>query len=69
VRTVNEHLSNIYHEQELDENATIRNFRIVQKEAAREVERKTKHYNLDAILENKYFQEKIIYFHKNKNCF
>ena len=50
VRTVNEHLVNIYLERELDENATIRNFRIVQKEAAREVARDTKHYNLDAIL-------------------
>jgi hypothetical protein len=49
VRTVNEHLANIYVEQELDE-ATIRKFRIVQKEATREVERDIKHYNLDAIL-------------------
>ena len=50
VRTVNEHLVNIYLEKELDENSTIRNFRIVQKEASREVARDTKHYNLDAIL-------------------
>ena len=50
VRTVNEHLVNIYRERELDENATIRNFRIVQKEALREVTRDVKHYNLDAIL-------------------
>lgn len=50
VRTVNEHLANIYDEQELDENSTIRNFRIVQKEAAREVARDVKHYNLDTIL-------------------
>jgi len=50
VRTVNEHLNNIYLEQELDKNATIRNFRIVQKEVSREVERDIKHYNLDAIL-------------------
>ncbi len=50
VRTVNEHLVNIYAEQELDENSTIRNFRIVQKEAAREVARDVKHYNLDSIL-------------------
>ncbi len=34
VRTANEHLANIYAERELDENSTIRNFRIVQKEAA-----------------------------------
>ncbi len=50
VRTVNEHLANIYLEQELEENSTIRNFRIVQKEASREVARDVKHYNLDAIL-------------------
>jgi hypothetical protein len=50
VRTINEHLMNIYLEHELDENSTIRNFRIVQKEASREVTRDVKHYNLDAIL-------------------
>ncbi len=50
VRTVNEHLNNVYSEQELDENATIRNFRIVQEEASRKVERSIRHYNLDAIL-------------------
>lgn len=50
VRTVNEHLLNIYLEQELDENSTIRNFRIVQNEAKRKVTRDIKHYNLDAIL-------------------
>jgi len=50
VRTVNEHLLNIYLEQELDKNLTIRNFRIVQKEASREVTRDVKHYNLDTIL-------------------
>jgi hypothetical protein len=50
VRTVNEHLKNIYDEKELLEQATIRNFRIVQKEAKRDVVRDTKHYNLDSIL-------------------
>ncbi|MDP2103312.1 MAG: virulence RhuM family protein, partial [Candidatus Gracilibacteria bacterium] len=50
VRTINEHLVNIYLEGELYEKATIRNFRIVQKEALREVSRDVKHYNLDAIL-------------------
>ncbi len=33
IRTVNEHLVNIYSEQESEEGTTIRNFRIVQKEA------------------------------------
>ncbi len=50
VRTVNEHLVNIYLERELDEDSTIRNFRIVQKEASREIARDIKHYNLEAIL-------------------
>lgn len=50
VRTVNEHLKNIFLEQELDDNSTIRNFRIVQKEASRKVARDINHYNLDVIL-------------------
>jgi len=50
VRTVNEHLVNIYLERELNENSTVRKFRIVQKEASREIARDIKHYNLDAIL-------------------
>ena len=50
VRTVNEHLQNIYSEGELDEGATIRKFRIVRREGAREVAREIEHYNLDAIL-------------------
>lgn len=43
-------MANIYLEQELGEDATIRKFRIVQKEASREVVRDINHYNLDAIL-------------------
>lgn len=50
VKTVNEHLVNIYSEGELDPEATIRSFRIVQIEGAREVSRAIDHYNLDAIL-------------------
>jgi len=50
VKTVNEHLVNIYAEQELDSSATIRKFRIVQTEGARQVSRMVDHYNLDAIL-------------------
>jgi hypothetical protein len=50
VRTVNEHLQNIYEEGEIDERATIRKFRIVRREGPREVERDIEHYNLDAIL-------------------
>jgi hypothetical protein len=50
VRTINEHLKNIYKTDELSEKSTIRNFRIVQKEGTREVDRDIQHYNLDAIL-------------------
>ena len=47
VRTVNEHLKNIFLEQELAENSVIRNFRIT---AVDGKDYDTKHYDLDAIL-------------------
>ena len=50
VPTVNEHLSNIYGEGELNPEATVRKFRIVQSEGARSVTRTVEHYNLDAVL-------------------
>jgi hypothetical protein len=50
VKTVNEHLVNIYGERELEPEATIRKFRIVQLEGNRKVTRTLDHYNLDAIL-------------------
>ena len=50
VRTINEHLMNIFEECELRREATIRKFRIVRLEGAREVAREVEHYNLDAIL-------------------
>lgn len=50
VRTINEHLQNLYEEGELDPEATIRKFRIVRREGEREVARLIEHYNLDAIL-------------------
>ncbi|MCB1159725.1 MAG: virulence RhuM family protein [Leptospiraceae bacterium] len=50
VRTVNEHIQNIYSEEELLPEATIRNFRIVQQEGKRQVSRDIDHYNLDMIL-------------------
>lgn len=50
VRTINEHISDIYDDGELDKNATIRNFRIVRKEGSRQVNRDIMHYNLDMIL-------------------
>ena len=50
VRTINEHLQNIYDEGEIDPGATIRKFRIVRREGTRAVAREVEHYNLDAIL-------------------
>ncbi len=50
VRTINEHLINIYKEGELVQNATIRKFRIVRLEGSRQVTREIDHYNLEAIL-------------------
>lgn len=50
VRTVNEHLQNLYEEEELAPEATIRKFRIVRQEGSREVARHIEHYNLEAIL-------------------
>jgi hypothetical protein len=50
VRTINEHLQNLFGEGELDRAATIRRFRVVRQEGARQVAREIEHYNLDAIL-------------------
>jgi prophage maintenance system killer protein len=50
VRTVNEHIKNLYDEQELSEGETVRNFRIVQVEGKRQVKREVAHYNLDVII-------------------
>jgi len=50
LRTVNEHILNIYNTNELDIDPTIRKFRIVQKEGTRNVQRNIVHYNLDMII-------------------
>jgi hypothetical protein len=50
VRTVNEHIQNIFEEGELRRGATIRKFRIVQSEGTRSVERELDFYNLDVII-------------------
>ena len=50
VRTINEHIKKIYSDSELEEDATIRNFRIVQIEGSRQVTRDIKHYNLQMII-------------------
>ena len=50
VRTINEYIKKIYSDSELEEDATIRNFRIVQTEGSRQVTRDTKHYNFQMII-------------------
>ena len=44
VRTVNEHLQDIYREGEIEGQATIRKFRIVRREGPREVEREIEQF-------------------------
>lgn len=50
VATINNHLSNIFKEGELQEDRTIRKIQIVQEEGARNVNREPYFYNLDAII-------------------
>ncbi|MCH9807012.1 MAG: virulence RhuM family protein [Alphaproteobacteria bacterium] len=50
VRTINEHIGNIYDEGECEPEATLRKFRIVQTEGKRQVAREVDCYNLDVIL-------------------
>ncbi len=48
--TINYHLKELFKTGEIEENRTIRNFRIVQIEGKRQVERNVDFYNLDAII-------------------
>lgn len=48
--TISEHIKNVFEEGELDPKATVRNFRTVQMEGSRQVEREMEHYNLDVII-------------------
>jgi len=50
VKTVSEHLNNIYESEELQRDSTIRKFQIVQNEGGRSVSRNVDFYNLDAII-------------------
>lgn len=69
VRTINYHIKNIYEDKELEENPTIRNFEIVQKEGNREVSRNVAHYNLQMIIAIgfKVDNEKAVQFRKWAN--
>ncbi len=48
--TISEHIKNVFEEGELEPSATVRNFRTVQTEGNREVERAIDYYNLDVII-------------------
>jgi len=50
VPNINEHISNVFAEGELEPSATVRKFRIVRQEGQRQVEREIEHYNLDVII-------------------
>lgn len=50
IPTINEHIANIYDDEELQPEATIRKFRIVQTEGNRQVSRLIDHYNLEMII-------------------
>lgn len=54
VKTINEHLQNIYESGELEKEATFRKIRIVQTEGSRQVEREVDHFNLDAVIYGRY---------------
>ena len=47
VRTINEHLQNIYYSDELQIDPTTRKIRVVQLEGKREISRELDFYNLD----------------------
>ena len=49
-QNIGQHLENIYKDNELPREATIKKFFIVQKEGSREVKREINHYNLDVII-------------------
>ena len=48
--TINEHIKKIFDDSELQEESTIRKFRIVQTEGKRQVNREVNHYNLQMII-------------------
>lgn len=47
---ISEHIKSIYHQNELDKDSTVRNFRTVRVEGNREVFRNITYYNLDVII-------------------
>ncbi|MCT7570722.1 virulence RhuM family protein [Aliarcobacter butzleri] len=69
VNTINYHIKKIFADNELEENSTIRKFRIVQIEGSREVTREVEHYNLSMIIAIgfKVDNEKAVQFRKWAN--
>lgn len=45
ILTINEHIGKIFSDHELEAEAIIRNFRIIQTEDTRQINREVKHYN------------------------
>ena len=66
VRTINCHIKKIFEDSELQENPTIRKFRIVQNEGSRQVEREVIHYSLQMIIAVgfKVNSERVVQFRK-----
>ena len=50
IPNINIHIKNIYDEGELSEEATVKDYLIVQTEGSRQVSRRVKHYNFDMII-------------------
>ena len=69
IATINQHIKKVYQDNELEENRTIKNFLIVQKEGNRSVSREVAHYNLQMIIAVgfKVNNEKAVQFRKWAN--
>ncbi len=50
VSAINQHLKTIYNDNELEREATVKKYLIVQSEGSRQVKREVEHYNLQAII-------------------
>lgn len=50
VPAINQHLKHIFNDNELEREATVKHYLIVQTEGGRQVQRKVEHYNLQAII-------------------
>ena len=69
VPTINEHIAKVHSDHELEPEATVRNFRIVQAEGSRQVSRDIKHYGLQMIIAvgNKVNSSRAVQFRKWAN--